>query len=126
MISKKIVLGLVAATALGAAGAANAGTGCNGIVNQFIWGCAFWDNNNGPQYPFYKKKVVNVPASANVAAGTLLKVSGSNLIDARTGRIVAAGAGNIIAQGGGNIIAQGGGNIIAQGGGNVVVSLPPN
>ena len=34
----------------GTAGAA----GCNGVVNQFVWGCAAWDNNNGPQYPNYK------------------------------------------------------------------------
>ena len=118
MISKKIVLGLVAATTLGAAGAASAGTGCNGIVNQFIWGCAFWDNNNGPQYPFYKKKVVNIPASASVPAGTLLKVRGADLVDARSGRVVAAGAGNVV--------AAGAGNVVAAGAGNVVVSLPPN
>jgi hypothetical protein len=27
--------------------------GCNGVVNQFVWGCAAWDNNNGPQFPNY-------------------------------------------------------------------------
>ena len=34
----------------GEAGAA----GCNGVVDQFKWGCAAWDNNNGPQFPHYK------------------------------------------------------------------------
>lgn len=126
MTSRKIALGLVAATVLASAGSASAGTGCNGVINQFIWGCAFWDNNNGPQYPFYKKKVVHVPATASVPAGTLLKVRGNDLVDARSGRVIAAGAGNVIAAGAGNVIASGAGNVIASGAGNVVVSLPPN
>ncbi|UZK66674.1 hypothetical protein [Sphingomonas sp. M1-B02] len=40
---------------------ASAGTGCNGVVNIFLWGCAPWDNNNGPQYPYYRKKVITLP-----------------------------------------------------------------
>lgn len=28
--------------------------GCNGVVDQLKWGCAIWDNNNGPQYPHYQ------------------------------------------------------------------------
>ncbi len=41
---------------------ASAGTGCNGVVNWFVWGCAPWDNNNGAQYPYYSKRQVTVPA----------------------------------------------------------------
>lgn len=33
--------------------------GCNGVVNPAVWGCAPWDNNNGPKFPNYK-----APASA--------------------------------------------------------------
>ena len=35
-----------------AAGHAQA-AGCNGHVNVAEWGCAPWDNNNGPQFPHY-------------------------------------------------------------------------
>lgn len=41
---------IATATSAGAAGA----KGCNGVVNQLVWGCAAWDNNNGPQYPNYR------------------------------------------------------------------------
>ncbi len=53
----------VAAAALAtvAATPAAAGTGCNGVVNIFVWGCAPWDNNNGPNYPYYRKKAVSIP-----------------------------------------------------------------
>jgi hypothetical protein len=39
-----------------------AGTGCNGVVNIFVWGCAPWDNNNGSQFPYFRKKVTTLPA----------------------------------------------------------------
>ena len=39
-----------------------AGTGCNGVVNFFVWYCAPWDTNNGPQFPYYTKRQVSVPA----------------------------------------------------------------
>lgn len=53
------VLGVAVGVSLLAANEASA-KGCNGVVNQAVWGCAAWDNNNGPQFPNYKK-----PASAN-------------------------------------------------------------
>jgi hypothetical protein len=54
-----ITLGFAAASA-----PASAGTGCNGVVNQLVWGCAFWDNNNGPNFPYYrnpKTNTINIP-----------------------------------------------------------------
>jgi hypothetical protein len=41
--------------------------GCNGVVDQLKWGCAAWDNNNGPQYPHYKAPQTAQPAPAKVA-----------------------------------------------------------
>lgn len=117
-MTKKTGLALLAGVALlsGVAGSA-AARGCNGVVDQLRWGCAYWDNNNGPKYPYYNARQTHV-AGLNVPEGTRLKVSGNNLIDASSGRIVASGAGNVIAAGGGNVIAVGGGNVIAAGGGN--------
>lgn len=40
---------------------ASAGTGCNDVVNNFVWGCAEWNSNNGPQYPYYRKKTITIP-----------------------------------------------------------------
>lgn len=37
--------------------------GCNGVVDVFRWGCAPWDNNNGPRYPYYKTKRFVIPKS---------------------------------------------------------------
>jgi hypothetical protein len=45
----RALLAAVAVLALGATAAT--ARGCNGVVNQLVWGCAAWDNNNGPQYP---------------------------------------------------------------------------
>ena len=40
---------------------ASAGTGCNGVVNILVWGCAPWDNNNGANYAYYRKKAATIP-----------------------------------------------------------------
>ena len=58
----RFALASVAVAALSYSAPAFAGTGCNGVVNVFVWGCAPWDNNNGPKYPYYRKKVVTLPA----------------------------------------------------------------
>ncbi len=116
-MSKFRILGAAVFVAAGVtlATPASAGTGCNGVVNIFQWGCAPWDNNNGPQYPYFKKKTVRVPA------GTPMKTERGQsfaLVNGQWAPMVAAG--------GGNMVAAGGGNMVAAGGGNVVVSLPPN
>ena len=98
---------LVCAALVGAAGVATpamAGTGCNGVVNWFVWGCAGWDNNNGAQFPYYHKKQIEIPRA-------------QAQIQTKDGAQIAVYKGNtypvvgIVAQGGGNIVAQGGGNI---------------
>lgn len=52
-----------AAAMLGVSAPAHAGTGCNGVINIFVWGCAPWDNNNGERYPYYRKRQATVPAN---------------------------------------------------------------
>lgn len=117
---------LAAVVATGGAAAASAaaptpalGTGCNGVVNIFVWGCAPWDNNNGPQYPYYKKKQVAMKAPK----GSKVSVRDGHAVVSINGRDypVVNGASGVIAAGGGNVIAAGGGNVIAAGGLNLRV-----
>jgi hypothetical protein len=107
--------------------------GCNGVVNQLEWGCAAWDNNNGPKFPHYKKPA-SAPPAAKVAPAPLAVPKAQAIPQAS---VLGKGSG-VIAQGGGNlispgnktgVIAQGGGNlispgnktgVIAQGGGNLI------
>lgn len=124
---KKSALGLAlltitAGAALLSAGPASA-KGCNGHVNQLEWGCAPWDNNNGPQYPHYKKPEAQ---PAKQAAPTVPPPSVASQIKPGSGAPVINGTGSgIVGTNGGNIVAQGGGNvanksgIVAQGGGNL-------
>ena len=89
-----------AALAITASTSAIAGTGCNQVVNIFVWGCAPWDNNNGPKFPYFRKAVIEIPKKD----AQLVSKSGSNavlykgtyypLISNDGGGIVAAGGGN--------------------------------
>jgi hypothetical protein len=109
---------ILAAVSFAAAMTAFAGgpahaNGCNGVVSPAEWGCAPWDNNNGPQFKHYKKPSgggSSVPAAAAAQ---------------QQRPMIQPGGGNgIVAQGGGNIVTntsanrQGGNGIVAQGGGN--------
>ncbi len=91
--------------------------GCNGVVDIFRWGCAPWDNNNGANYPFYRKVQTSVPSGAQVRvrdSSAEVLINGQWLpVVGGTAAIVAAGGGNIVAAGGGNIVAAGGGNLRA-------------
>ena len=103
----KIKLALLAAALALPAGGAFA-NGCNGVVNQLVWGCAAWDNNNGPQFPnWHGAKAAPAPAAAPRA----YTPPPSNIISTNGGGIVASGAGNIVASGAGNIVASGAGNM---------------
>ena len=101
MTSIKNILFLAAASAaMVAAATPAAAAGCNGVVNPFVWGCAFWDNNNGPKYPYYKKQQVYVPAK-----GARIETHSGVQMVQHQGKwlpIVAVGAGNIVAVGAGN------------------------
>lgn len=121
IIKSRFVPLLVGTLALGAyAGPAYAGTGCNGVVNWLVWGCAGWDNNNGPKFPYYSKKAVPV---AIPKGGIAIAVKDGQALATVNGvqMPVIGGAAAIVAQGGGNIVAQGGGNLVAQGAGNLQV-----
>jgi hypothetical protein len=109
------VLGLAVAVSFLITNEASA-KGCNGVVNQMEWGCAAWDNNNGPQFPHYNK-----PASAQPAAKTALAVpapsaaavqprAGAPIISTNGSGIVASGAGNAVPKSG--IVASGAGNAV--------------
>lgn len=91
--------------------------GCNGIVQQWRWYCAIWDNNNGPNFPFWTKAQTSIPGGAQVRikdSSAEVLVNGQWLpVVGGTSAIVAAGGGNIVAAGGGNIVAAGGGNLRA-------------
>ena len=87
-ISFALSAAILAATAATPASAA----GCNGVVNPLIWGCAPWDNNNGPRFAYYvnpRTKQVTIPQQgaqtrfANgqrqvLFNGNWLQVSGTN------------------------------------------------
>lgn len=90
--------------------------GCNGVVSPSEWGCAPWDNNNGPKFPHYKAPNTNkAPAPATPPAVAAqpqrpqVQQNGAN-------QFISTNGGGIVAQGGGNV--QGGNGIVAQGGGN--------
>jgi hypothetical protein len=122
--------------------------GCNGHVNPAEWGCAPWDNNNGPRYPHYKapqkhaappaahvqpqvKPQVQTPPQSvfqNHNGGGIMGNSGGNVVGNHGNGVVSQGGGNAISNNGsavksGNrngVVSQGGGNVVSQGGGNVV------
>lgn len=113
---KHIAILMAAGIVAGSAAAAPPmASGCNGVVNIFVWGCAPWDNNNGPKYPYYRKKVVSkyAPPGSKVITdrgATMIDINGVKypIADAR---VVAAGGANVVAAGGANVIAPGGANI---------------
>ena len=93
-----LVLAVPAAVCIYAAPAAAAG--CNGVVNPLVWGCAPWDNNNGPNYPYYKKTKITIPKGK----AEIINQNGVQMVkDLRTGAVHP-----LIGQAGGNVIATGG------------------
>ena len=110
---------LIAAAGTSIGTPADAGTGCNGVVAWWVWGCAPWDNNNGSQFPFYKKQAVAVPAGKTIR----VDIKGNDalaVIDGKQMPII-GGKAALVASGGGNLVASGGGNLVASGGGNLKV-----
>lgn len=92
---------LIAFTGLALLGAGKAGAaGCNGVVNVFVWGCAPWDNNNGQQFPYYRKKEKTVSAKAvQEVRENMVKVNGQWYPLVNPSSVIAPGGGNIIASG---------------------------
>jgi hypothetical protein len=125
------ILGMLAAGGLVMAAGQAQAAGCNGHVNAMEWGCAPWDNNNGPQFPHYKAPQHHAapPAHVQPHAQPHVQAPPSSVIGNRNGGrllgndgagVVSQGGGNVVSQGGGNVVSQGGGNVVSQGGGNVV------
>lgn len=105
----KLAAAAIAVAATGAfATPAYAGTGCNGVVNIFVWGCAPWDNNNGPKFPYYKKRAtaIKAPAGSKITikdGHAMVNVNGREYPVVGGASIVAGGAGNVVAAGGLNL-----------------------
>lgn len=102
-----------------AAAPANAawGTGCNGVVNIFVWGCAPWDNNNGPQFANYRKRqvVMRAPQGSRISirdGHAVVTINGSTYP-------VVGGANGVVSAGGANVVSAGGGNVVSAGGMNL-------
>jgi hypothetical protein len=109
-MSKRICLALAAAAAFsGLSATAASAAGCNGVVNPLVWGCAPWDNNNGPKFPYFKKSTVTVPANS-------VKVEMRNGVpmafyNGQWNPVVASGSGNLIGPAAGNLIGPAAGNL---------------
>lgn len=94
----------VSVAALAAAGAANA-RGCNGYVNQWEWGCAPWDNNNGPQYPHYHGPAAHPASRIDISRSATPRYNANlrpDLANRNGAGLITAGGGNVITGGGGN------------------------
>ena len=66
-----------------------AAAGCNGVVDQFKWGCAAWDNNNGPQFPHYKPpKKAQAPARVQAPARPSAPVAGHAVAPNQGNRLI--------------------------------------
>ena len=110
MASKFIRAALTAAAAIVVATPALAG-GCNGKVVPWIWGCAPWDNNNGPQFPYYvdpKKNQITLPKE-----GTQTRIVNGQqqaLFNGNWLQVTGTNGPNLVAKGQGNILSQNGVN----------------
>jgi hypothetical protein len=102
------ILGLAVGGSFLAAGPAAAGTGCNGVVSMAEWGCAPWDNNNGPQFPHFKHPAAAAPSRA--APSTALAGRNAN------GIMVNNGA-NVISNDGASVVSHDGASLVGNSGG---------
>ena len=67
--------------------------GCNGVVSQLEWGCAAWDNNNGPQFPHYNKTGA---ASAQPNNRNIMGNNGANILGNNGANILGNNGANIV------------------------------
>ncbi len=91
---------LVATALVAGTFALPAHAGCNGVTNIFVWGCAPWDNNNGPKFPYFKKRVIEIPKNGS----QVVSKNGSSAV------LYQGTYYPLISQDGGGLVAQGGGN----------------
>lgn len=104
----RLVLASCAVAAALLSSPAAAGTGCNGVVNVFVWGCAPWDNNNGARFPYFRKKVMTIPAN-----GTQIVTKDGVRMALRNGTYYP-----LIGQDGAGVIGQDGAGFISNDGGS--------
>ena len=110
MIKRNMKLATYAVIAAGAiyigSNEANA-KGCNGVVDQLKWGCAAWDNNNGPQYPHYKAPQ-NAAQPAQPAAAVAAQPQKPNVVP-NGGRIISNDGASAISHDGSSLVGNSGG-----------------
>jgi hypothetical protein len=106
------VLGLVAGASVLAASPASA-RGCNGVVSQGEWYCAYWDNNNGPQFPHYRapqaapRAVIAPGAQGN--GSNIYRNSYGQLVDRNTNRVISNDGGSVMSNASGGLVGPSGG-----------------
>src|SRR5262249_24350338 len=113
---KFLTLGALAASALLTVGGQAQANGCNGVVDQGTWGCAFWDSDNGPQFPQYKgpakpaapAHVVAPPKPQAPPPSVLQHNSGNSLVNTNGGNVVGNHGNGMVSQGGGNAVSNNG------------------
>ena len=113
-MTRVMMLMAAGAVALAATGSSALAKGCNGHVEPWRWGCAAWDNNNGPNFPYYQRtaprqspstesvftRSISVPATSvrRYSVGSIVVINGVSykLIsqDGATARLVSQGGGN--------------------------------
>ena len=115
---------LLAAGAYGMSAGDAMAAGCNGVVDQFKWGCAAWDNNNGPQYPHYKAPKKTTQPAAKVAppkaAPVVRAPQPHNPSVAPNGnRIISRDGAGLIGHDGATLIGQDGAGLVGNAGGTM-------
>lgn len=116
MMQRNIVFVSIALLGAGVLSAGPAGAaGCNGVVDQFKWGCAAWDNNNGPQFPHYKAPRQN-SQPAHRPAPVVQQAPRPTIAPNSSAGMVAAGAGNAQQRAQSGMVAAGAGNAVNKSG----------
>jgi hypothetical protein len=110
---RTLVLSAASLALVGIASPASA-AGCNGVVNIFVWGCAPWDNNNGKNHPYFRKKAITIPA-----AGTRIVTEKGVPMALRNGTYYP-----LIGQDGAGIISSDGAGIVSSDGASIRVWSP--
>ena len=122
--ARYVVFALVSAGACCMSATASA-RGCNGVVDQLKWGCAAWDNNNGPQYPHYKAPQKAQPAPAKVAPAPSAALqpprpnAGNGIVSRDGAGIVSRDGAGVISRDGAGLIGHDGGSLVGNSGGTM-------
>ena len=123
MQASNLRFALVTAAALGVVAVASPASarGCNGVVNPLVWGCAPWDNNNGPSFPNYRPPASNNEGSS---ASTNIRIPASHAQQFRWSQgnrqfLYQGRWYNLIGNDGGSLIGNDGASLIGNDGGSL-------